>query len=170
MEVLVLGQSYEPIERVGWKRAMVLWAGGRVEVLETWDGRFIRTPRLEIPLPSVVRYLRAHRRNGAALRFSKESVYARDRGHCQYCQRPVSRREGTYDHIVPRSRGGDTRWENIVLACRACNLRKGARTPAEADMALVRAPVRPAYGSWQALLGQGDALPRSWRPYLGLAE
>ncbi len=169
MEVLVLGQSYEPIERIGWRRAMVLWAAGRVEILETWEGRTIRTPRLELPMPSVVRYLRSRRRFPAAARLSRETIYLRDRGVCQYCQRPVTRREGTYDHIIPKSRGGETRWDNIVLACRPCNQRKADRTPSEADMSLTQ-PTRVPLGSWQLLVGHRDALPPAWRPYLGVFD
>ncbi|MBL8788832.1 MAG: HNH endonuclease [Deltaproteobacteria bacterium] len=172
MEVLVLGQSYEPLERVGWKRAMVWWAAGRVEILEAWEGRTIRTPRTELPMPSVVRFLRSRRRHGApTIRFSRDSVFARDRGACQYCGKEVPRRDGTYDHITPKSRGGQTLWENIVLACRPCNQRKGNRTPSEAGMHLRVAPQRPSFaaiGTWQVLVGFGDTLPRAWRPYLGL--
>jgi len=170
VDVLVLGQSYEPLERVDWKRAMVLWAAGRVEILETWEGRTIRTPRYDLPMPSVVRYLRSRRRTPTGLRFSRETIYMRDRGLCQYCLLPVTRRESTYDHIQPKSRGGDSRWENIVLACRPCNQKKGNRTPSEAGMALRFAPTRPALGSWQLLVGHRDALPPSWRPYLGIFD
>lgn len=168
MQVLVLGQSYEPLERVDWKRAMTWWAAGRVEILEAWEGRTIRTPRLELPMPSVVRFLRSRRRQTSTIRFSRETIYARDRGQCQYCQRPVGRREVTYDHIVPRSRGGLTAWENIVIACRPCNQKKANRTPAEAGMVLSLSPARPSMGSWQLLVGHRDALPIAWRPYLGL--
>ena len=168
MQVLVLGQSYEPIERVDWKRAMTWWAAGRVEILEAWEGRTVRTPRLELPMPSVVRFLRSRRRSAVAVRFSRETIYARDRGQCQYCHRPVLRRDVTYDHIMPRSRGGQTLWENIVIACRPCNQKKGNRTPAEAGMALTLSPARPTLGSWQTLVGHRDALPAEWRPYLGV--
>lgn len=168
MEVLVLGQGYEPIERVDWQRAMVLWAAGRVEILEVWQGRHVRTPSRDLPMPSVVRYLRSRRRHRTVSKFSRDSVYARDRGRCQYCQEPLSRREGTFDHILPKSRGGETRWENIVLACRPCNQRKGSRTPSEARMELPELPARPSPGSWQQVLGYRDAFPEAWRPYLGL--
>ena len=168
MQVLVLGQSYEPLERVDWKRAMTWWAAGRVEILEAWEGRTIRTPRLELPMPSVVRFLRSRRRQTSTIRFSRETIYARDRGQCQYCQRPVGRREVTYDHIVPRSRGGLTAWENIVIACRPCNQKKANRTPAEAGMVLSLSPARPPMGSWQLMVGHRDELPIAWRPYLGL--
>lgn len=168
MQVLVLGQSYEPIERVDWKRAMVWWVAGRVEILETWKGRVVRTPRLELPMPSVVRFLRSRRRYLRAVRFSRDTIYARDRGQCQYCQRPVGRREVTYDHILPKSRGGQTLWENIVVACRTCNQKKANRTPAEAGMKLELRPARPSLGSWHLLIGHRDTLPHAWRPYLGL--
>lgn len=170
METLVLGQSYEPIERVAWKRAMVWWAAGRVEILEAWEGRQVRTPRVSLPMPSVVRFLRSRRRDRVSVRFSRDTIFARDRGQCQYCGRVMTRRDGTYDHIVPKSRGGETRWENIVLACRPCNQTKANRTPAEAAMALRHPPGRPALGSWQLLVGHRDHLPQAWRPYLGVFD
>ena len=168
MEVLVLGQSYEPIERVSWKRAMVWWAAGRVEILEARRDRTIRTPRTEFPMPSVVRFLRARRRERLYVRFSRETIYARDHGRCQYCDRPVARREGTYDHVVPKSRGGDTQWDNIVLACRPCNQKKGSMTPTEAGLVLHAHPTRPRVNTWQLLIGHRDPMPLEWRPYLGV--
>lgn len=170
METLVLGQSYEPLERVEWKRAMVWWAAGRVEILEAWEGRQVRTPRTSLPMPSVVRFLRSRRRDRVTVRFSRDTIFARDRGQCQYCGRALGRRDVTHDHIVPKSRGGETRWENIVLACRPCNQEKANRTPAEAHMALRHPPGRPALGSWQLMVGHRDHLPPQWRPYLGLFD
>ena len=170
MQVLVLGQSYEPIERVNWKRAMVWWAAGRVEILEAWEGRTIRTPRHELPMPSVVRFLRSRRRNTPVVRFSRETIYARDRGQCQYCHRPVMRRDVTYDHILPKSRGGLTLWENIVIACRPCNQKKGNRTPEEAKMTLLRKPFRPRWLAQSPALREGASVPGEWIPYLRSAS
>lgn len=168
MDVLVLGQSYEPIERVSWKRAMVWWAAGRVEILEACDGPTIRSSRTEYPMPSVIRFLRSRRRDRLYVRFSRESIYIRDNGRCQYCERPIGRRESTYDHVIPKCRGGDTHWENIVLACRPCNQQKGSKTPAEAGLSLRASPTRPGFTAWQVLIGRREPLPAAWRPYLGV--
>ena len=77
------------------------------------------------------------------MKFSRENVYARDHGRCQYCGRSLARPEATYDHVIPRSRGGPTRWENVVICCVPCNQRKGGRTPEEAGMQLRAVPVKP---------------------------
>lgn len=170
MDTLLLGQSYEPLGRVGWQRAMTLWFSGRAEILEEYDDRVIRTVCVAFPMPAVVRFFRSARSRRAMVRFSREQVFARDRGRCQYCGSEVARRDGTYDHIVPRSRGGPTRWDNIVLACRPCNQRKAARTPAEAHMHLLTCPVQPApqADGWRLVLGLTEEAPAPWRPYLGL--
>ncbi|MCA9517752.1 MAG: HNH endonuclease [Myxococcales bacterium] len=170
MDTLLLGQGYEPLGRVGWQRAMTLWFTGRAEILEEYDDRVIRTVRVAFPMPAVVRFFRSTRARRAAVRFSREQVYARDHGRCQYCSSEVTRRESTYDHIVPRSRGGATRWDNIVLACRPCNQRKADRTPSEAHMALLSRPVQPAphADGWRMVLGLVGEAPAPWRPYLGL--
>jgi len=169
LDTLLLGQSYEPLARVSWRRAMTLWVSGRVEILEEYPDRPIRTVRAVFPTPAVIRFYRSVRRHRPALRYSRDHVYARDAGRCQYCASALTRRECTYDHIVPRSRGGQTRWENIVLACRPCNQRKGNRTPVEARMRLLVAPrpPRPAADFWCLALASVHDLPEPWRPYLG---
>ena len=77
------------------------------------------------------------------VRFSRENVYLRDQGRCQYCAESVTRSVATYDHVLPRAQGGRTIWENIVTACGACNAKKGPRTPLEAGMPLRKPPYRP---------------------------
>lgn len=144
MDTLVLSHAYEPIACVGWKRAICLVWTGRVEVVEEHEDRTVRSVRLEIRVPSVVRFLRKLAGRRPVVRFSRENVLARDRSTCQYCGRRVTRPEATYDHVVPRSRGGQTRWENVVIACVPCNQRKGGRTPAEAGMQLRTVPERPS--------------------------
>lgn len=168
-QTLILGASYEPLARVGWRRAMVLWASGRVEVLEDHRAVFVRTVRRRFSLPSVVRYVRPHRRYVPQVRFSKDNVFLRDRGRCQYCSCELSRRQATYDHVFPRSRGGRSRWENIVLACGPCNQRKGNSTPEEAEMLLTRKPGRPRSlpGIMRPVLSYEVGMPEGWRPYLG---
>lgn len=168
LDALVLGQTWDPLERVHWQRAMVWWAAGRVEVLEVWQDVFIRTATTAFPVPSVVRFFRSRRRDRLSVAFSKDTVWLRDGGCCQYCGRDLSRREATYDHVVPRSRGGLVTWTNIVVACRNCNQRKGNRTPAEAHMHLVKAPTRPPMGALELIVPRPDAIPPSWKPYLGV--
>jgi 5-methylcytosine-specific restriction endonuclease McrA len=143
METLVLNQSYHPVARVPWQRAITLVFLGKVEVVEEYEDRTVRAITFEIKMPSVVRFFRSLSKRKPIVRFSRENVYARDHGQCQYCGRKVVRAEATYDHVVPRSQGGKTNWENIVIACVPCNQGKGGRTPEQARMGLRSVPVRP---------------------------
>ena len=102
------------------------------------------------------------------VRFSRENVYLRDQGRCQYCARSVTRSAATYDHVLPRNQGGRTSWENIVICCVPCNQQKGGRTPAQARMHLLIEPIRPT--SWH-LQEHGRAFPpgylhESWHDWL----
>jgi 5-methylcytosine-specific restriction endonuclease McrA len=143
MDTLVLSHAYEPVARVGWQRAICLLWEGKVEVVEEYQDRTVRSVTLEIKVPSIIRFLRAIRNRKRAVKFSRENVYARDHGSCQYCGRRLARPEATYDHVIPRSRGGQTRWDNVVICCVPCNQRKGGRTPEEAGMQLRSIPVKP---------------------------
>ena len=168
METLVLSTSYEPVARITWQRAITLLFSGKVEVIEEYEDRTIRSVTLEIRMPSVIRFLRGVRAFRRAVRFSRENVYARDRGRCQYCRRKVPRSEATYDHVVPRAHGGHTTWENVVISCFECNQRKGGRTPLEAGMRLLCAPVRPKRlpDSMRLTFTFEKGMPLSWRKFL----
>ncbi len=156
--VLVLDRDYAPIGVVEWERAITLLWENKVQVLEEYTDKTVRSVTLEIPVPSVIRFISAVRGRKRGVKFSREHVFARDKGLCQYCHRKVDRREFTYDHVIPRVAGGTTRWENIVLACASCNQRKGGRTPEQAGMKLLSKPVRPK------VLPQLDKFLFEWRP------
>src|SRR5258706_1525270 len=143
METLVLTASYEPVARVSWRRAVTLLFEGKVEVIEEYEDRLIRSVTFEIKMPSVIRFLRAIRARQKTPKFSRENVYARDGGRCQYCMKRVMRHEATYDHVTPCARGGKTTWQNVVIACVPCNQKKGARTVEQAGMNLSSTPSRP---------------------------
>jgi len=123
---------------------------------------------LVFKVPSVVRLLRAVRSARKAIRFSRENVYARDGGRCQYCERRVTRNEATYDHVVPRAIGGHTTWTNIVIACVRCNQRKGGRTPEQAGMTLRSTPAKPRKvpDTFRISLSFAGGAPQSWRTWL----
>ena len=165
METLILSARYEPIARVTWQRAITLLWQEKVEVVEEYDDREIRAVSVSIPMPSVIRFIRAIARRRRVIKFSRENVFLRDDGRCQYCGRRIPRETATYDHVVPRKLGGPTTWDNIVCACVDCNVRKGGRTPRQANMTLIRRPEKPRrspllnlkltqkkYHSWQSFL------------------
>ncbi|MGH2364453.1 MAG: HNH endonuclease [Chloroflexota bacterium] len=143
--VLVLNQNYEPLNVCSWRRAFVLVAMGKAEVLEH-TRHAIRTAEASYPRPSVIRLEYQIRRPRAVVKLTRREVFARDNYTCQYCGQRS--RELTVDHVMPKHRGGRHSWDNLVSACKACNHHKGGRTPDEARMVLlhpVRAPNVPAH-------------------------
>lgn len=143
--VLVLNATYEPLTVVSIRRAVILLLKEKAEVVEAAQA-FLRAERLSLQVPVVIRlvyYVRLPRR--LSLPLSRRSVLARDQYTCQYCGEQPGRANLTIDHVIPRSRGGQTDWENVVTACRSCNQRKGNRTPREAGYTPIRPPRRPRY-------------------------
>lgn len=143
--VLVLNATYEPLNVVSVKRAVVLVLKEKAEIVEAAKAE-LRSEKLSLPLPLVIRlvtYVRVPRR--IRLPLSRKTIFARDHYTCQYCGRQLPKSELTLDHVIPRNRGGETTWDNVVTACKVCNQKKGARTPQEAGMRLLSKPVRPRY-------------------------
>ena len=162
--VLVLNASYEPLSIVSFRRATCLVLYDKAEIIEH-DGSVLRSPSVTLPVPSVVRLrymVRVARRRQAVL--SRRAVFARDDHTCQYCGGPAD----SIDHVLPRSRGGGHDWENLVAACRRCNLAKRDRTPEEAGMRLRRPGCPPRPRSW-VVVG-ASRMPEAWKPYLARAS
>jgi 5-methylcytosine-specific restriction endonuclease McrA len=168
MDTLVLSQSYQPVGRIPWQRAMTLFFLGKVEVIEEYENREVRSVTISLQMPSIVRFLHKVRRKKKAVKFSRENVYTRDKGRCQYCGCKTPRVESTYDHVIPRSQGGKTTWTNIVIACRTCNQKKGGRTPEQARMRLRTRPVRPKTlpNTWKITFTWQEGMPTSWKDFL----
>ena len=138
--VLVLNGNYEPLNVCTTKRAMGLLLAGKATVLENGRG-FIHTVSAAYDRPSVIRLIYVVRRPRPRVRLSKREILRRDGYRCQYCGQDTANL--TVDHIVPRYRGGEHGWLNLVAACPQCNRRKGGRTLQEARMELVRQPFEP---------------------------
>ncbi len=182
--VLVLNRVYRPIHITSVRRAFTLLYQGVAKAIDeefklfdfqSWSalstghrdsvgtvGRRIRVPRVIVLL--VYEHMPKSR-----VRFSRFNIYSRDENTCQYCGKRFHRADLNLDHVVPRSRGGSTSWENVVCSCVPCNLRKGGRTPDEAGMKLLRLPVRPR---WTPVFRSATrrAFYREWRPFLSLAD
>jgi len=188
-QTLVLDRAYRPHKVVDWKEAVIKMFGGKVEVICQYDevltviGRnhLSTFPELKralrqvigtdaesitIHVPAVVVLRKRLRSFKAGVKFSKINVCLRDSFSCQYCgtQLPMSRLE--YEHVVPRDQGGKTVWENIVMACTACNSRKGNRTPEEAGMALLSVPRKPRTLPLSGPRIQFEGAPVEWEPFL----
>ncbi|MCS6886353.1 MAG: HNH endonuclease [Acidobacteriota bacterium] len=171
-KVLLLNASYEALGMISAPRAVRLMWKGAVEVLEYVDGMVLRSPRYTFSMPSVIRlknYVDIHsrRRRSASKRLS---ILMRDRYRCQYCGRKGTAFELTIDHILPRSRGGQTVPENLCAACFECNQRKGDRTPEEARMPLLSNPSAFYYGLDRAILAHAAESRPEWRKYLFLED
>lgn len=138
--VLVLNQNYEPLNICRARRAIVLIHRGKAEMLEDGTG-FIHSATYIFPLPSVIRITYMIKRPRPERKLTRLEVFNRDRYTCQYCGKQT--RQLTLDHVIPRYRGGEHTWENVVSACIPCNRRKAGRTPNEAGMGLIRHPSPP---------------------------
>ena len=176
-DVLVLSKTWEAYDRVSWQRAFVLLCGGdsgkkKVEVIEYQERRVRSGSLREWQVPSVIRFIEAMTPRIHAVKFSRENIYARDRGTCQYCGRQVRVSEFEYEHVIPRVHGGKTTWENIVVACTPCNRRKGGRTPAEAGMRLRSIPRRPdrSFKKLRVTLPWQRGMPEAWKNYMRNVE
>ncbi|NOZ06078.1 MAG: HNH endonuclease [Chloroflexi bacterium] len=150
--VLVLNATYEPLNVVSVRRAVVLILKEKAELLEATQAQ-LRAEHFAMDVPLVirlVRYVRIPRR--LTLPLSRRTVLARDHYTCQYCGVQASKSSLTVDHVLPRWRGGKNTWDNVVTACVSCNQRKGGRTPVEAGLRLRSKPQQPRYVAI-ALLG-----------------
>ncbi len=161
-KVLVLNQNYEPMSVCNVRKAIILLYLGKAEIIEAYEGKRLHSVSQSMPFPSIVRlsvYIHVPYKK---IILSRKNILRRDNHRCQYCGRadlPL-----TIDHVVPRARGGEDEWENLVCACVRCNNRKGDRLPDEASMTLRRPPFRPNHVTFiRHFVGQVD---ERWKPYL----
>ena len=165
MPVLVLNASYEPINICGARRALVLVLKG-IARTEEEHGLMLHAQRSRIAMPSVIRLLEYRRIPYQTRALSRKNILLRDRNTCQYCGDVLPPGDLTLDHVIPRSRGGNSTWENLVACCHTCNRRKGNQFPLEAGMKLMREP--RAFNLHTSrhimrLMGRSDD---KWRKYL----
>jgi 5-methylcytosine-specific restriction endonuclease McrA len=163
--VLVLNASYEPINICGARRAVVLVLKG-VATAEEQSHVTIRSAVHSMRLPSVIRLTGYRRIPHQTRALSRKNILIRDRFTCQYCSRTLPSGELTLDHVIPRSRAGETAWENLVACCHTCNNRKGSRTPEEADMRLARPPRPYSLHTSRHLMRMLAKSDERWRKYL----
>lgn len=160
--VLVLNASYEPVNITGARRAIVLLVKGAAVVEESHE----RYVHIGIQLPCVIR-LRQYRRVPARVQvLSRKNVLLRDGHTCQYCGENLPSYKLTLDHVIPASRGGKSRWENLVAACEPCNRRKADRTPDEAGMPLLRMPRSMTIHTSRAVMRLMGSDEEKWKKYL----
>ena len=170
--VLVLNKSFVPVRIVTAKRAFCLLCKAVAQVVDTGDGQlelydftswrevsefkrnyghftnetdWVSTVSFEMEVPRIIRLLLYDRYSRRRPSFNRKNIFARDESRCQYCGRRFPTQELSIDHVIPLAYGGENNWSNVVCACTQCNKRKGGKTPAEASMSLIRAPVAPKH-------------------------
>lgn len=179
--VLVLNRNYQPVRITDARHGFSLLYLGRARALDAsyephdfaaWAARVpgendeaIGTPGGPICIPRIVQLLKYNRVPRVPLRLSRRHVYMRDDYTCQYCGQRPGVKELNLDHVVPRSRGGRSTWENLVTSCKVCNLAKGWATPEEAGMRLRKVPVRPSWSMALSLAAQRRRFAE-WEPFL----
>jgi 5-methylcytosine-specific restriction endonuclease McrA len=167
--VLVLNKLFMAIHIISVRRAFCLLCKDLAEVVSLEDGQYatydfntwrevseyrsrhfrqedddwLRTVNSEIQVPRVIRLVGYDKLPKQTVKFNRRNIFARDNNQCQYCGRKYATSELSLDHVIPRSQGGQSTWDNIVCACVNCNVRKGGRTPKEAHMSLIRKPEKP---------------------------
>lgn len=182
LPVLVINRLYQPVQVTSARRAVLLLFGGSALALDdhgelhdflAWRRLPVREDDDALPIvggalrvPRVVHLRRYDRARRPVVRLTRKNVMLRDGYLCQYCAARLPTRDLNIDHVMPRSRGGPDSWENLVTACRECNLRKGRRTPEEASMRLLRMPFTPRWTvTMQILMGQQKPV-KEWQPFL----
>ncbi|RMF82726.1 MAG: HNH endonuclease [Planctomycetota bacterium] len=191
--VLLLNRLYMAVRVISAKRALTLMYRDLAEVVSVEDGQYlsydfndwvevsqakatfepelhdwIRTVRFQIAVPKIVRLLGYDKLPKARVKLNRRNLFARDHNRCQYCGRRFPPSELSIDHVVPRSQGGGTSWENVVCACTKCNVRKGGRTPQQARMRLISTPRRPKR-SPVLTIKLSDTRYASWKQFLDFA-
>ena len=160
---LILNATYEPLCVVSTRRALVLVLSQKAELVSA-TGRYFHSERSSFDEPSVVRlayFVKVPYQ--ARIGLNRRAVFARDGHCCQYCGATAE----NIDHVVPRSKGGTHTWENVVAACRPCNMRKEDRLLAETTLTLRRPPAAPRPGTWVVV--PNASMRPDWEPYLGPA-
>jgi len=191
--VLVLNKHYMALRIVSVRRAFSLLCRNLAQVISVEDGKYntydfqswaevsqlrrefepdshewLRTVRFEIVVPKIIRLLFYEKLPRQNVKFNRRNIFARDNNHCQYCGKKFPLSELSIDHVLPRSQGGKSTWENVVCCCLECNIRKGGRTPEQAKMSLLTLPKKPRRSPLIALKLSNDRY-ESWKEFLDQA-
>ncbi len=146
VESLALNMAGIPMDIVSWKKAVTLWALGRAVVLAEYEDKIIRSPRFSMRIPAVVQCLDVKsipKNFVTSLPLTRRNLYLRDNGRCVYCGQKISLASFTIDHVIPRSKGGTTEWNNLVTACMACNNKKGNKRWKRGEIFMTHQPFVP---------------------------
>lgn len=165
--VLVVNSSYLPIALIDWMRAVCLLFQNKAEVVVAGT-HVVRSPSTEFVVPEVLRLRTSAYPSKRRIRLSRKNVMIRDKHTCQYCGKKLPASQLNLDHVIPRSRGGETKWTNIVACCLEHNARKGNKTPKEAGLRLLRDPLPPNWCLGQEIVENlaSGTIPEAWAGFL----
>lgn len=157
-----MNQNYEPLSICTVKRAVIMMFLDKAELIETLDGYKLRSQRMEIAVPSVIRLDYYVKVPAKRVMLTRKNIIKRDGGRCQYCGQ--KKNQMTVDHVIPKRYMGEDSWENLVCACQECNNRKGHQLPEQVGFHLIRRPRRPSHITFiQQFVGAHN---NRWKPYL----
>lgn len=159
--VLVLNQDYNPLAICSTQRAFLLVFLNKAELVSKTDGQFLRTVTQTFPKPAVIRILRYISVPYKGVELSRQNIFKRDGFSCQYCG---TNGNLTLDHLIPRSMGGKSTWNNLVTACKTCNARKGNNLPEEVGFSLTRKPFKPSFILF--IRDFSGFIQDEWKPFL----
>lgn len=172
MKVLALSPSYEPLGVVSWTKAITLIFSNKVITLEEYD-HYIKSPSLSMKAPAVILFKssKANKYIKNSIRFSRKNVWLRDEGTCQYCQKQLAYASFTIDHVVPKTAGGKTTWDNVVTSCYPCNQKKANKPLKDIGFELQKLPRKPnklphVYDIANGRYGIDFSIPNAWKFYL----
>jgi 5-methylcytosine-specific restriction endonuclease McrA len=170
---LLLNNAYQPHKILSWQDAITMYFTGKTEIVVSYEGNDnrIAAPSLVMQIPAVMALKRYVKPFKHGVKFSRINVFQRDKFQCQYCGHKFVASDLTFEHVIPRHRGGKTVWENIVASCRPCNGRKAHRTPEEAGMRLLSKPHKPYSLPLTPPVIASGPIPAEWHGYFtGLAD
>ena len=183
--VLVLNKFFIPVSVTNLKRAFILLYGGSAKAVsedyETFDFNswaevsaskgddYVRTVSQIIKAPRVILLIRYEGYHKKQPKFNRLNIFRRDGGVCQYCSKSFHRQELTLDHVVPKSQGGQSTWDNVVCCCSKCNRKKGGRTPEQAGLKMVAKPIKPKWGPFSNVFMKAVRY-KEWEPFLNFVD
>jgi 5-methylcytosine-specific restriction endonuclease McrA len=166
VRTLVLNKQYVPVAEVDWRRGFTLAFCQKADVLEFYE-HIVRTPTQEFFVPAVIVLRDYAKVPKAKVTYSKRVVFERDDYTCQYCQKKLCHQSATIDHIIPRSKGGQTTFDNTVTSCFRCNNKKGQRLLNQTNFKLANRPEAPSKAYFSLRYGR---LAEEWLPYIPKSE
>lgn len=188
--VLVLNRLWQAVNICTVRRAFVLLYQGHAEVVDTegeakfmthdfdsWMQISLMTPepimvstvQAQIRLPKIMRLIMFDRLPKKEVKFTRHNIFERDKNTCQYCGKLFERKDLNLDHVIPRDKGGQTTWDNVVCSCIRCNTRKGNKLVHDAGMHLIRRPIRPKWRPFVNIAFEGGHHHDSWKHFIDVA-